>query len=134
MSVHMTFEKIERAPPAEGEHPARKAARTIKKLHLDNIDLINAGHVFMRNGVDISAEMKASCEAQIKLCDEIMRRAENMDPSHWSPSLLLCEEVQALVGAEMAERAKLKAPHAEGEEQEVLGSILPEIGGYGHKV
>lgn len=129
----MTFEKIERALPSEGEHPARKAARIIKKLHLDNIDLINAGHVFLKDGVDVSEEMRASCHEQIKLCDEIMQRAENMDPSHWSPSLLLCEEVQALVGAEMAERAKLKAPHEEGEEQEVLGSILPEIGDYGHK-
>lgn len=107
----MSFEKI--APPntrteagEKLEHPAYKAARVIRQLHTDNIELINSGYVFMKDGVDVSDSMKASCEQQIKLCNEIMQRAENMDPSHWSPSLLLCEEVQSLVGKYHADRNK----------------------------
>lgn len=129
----MTYEKITRSTAEDKtEHPARRAARMIRDLHTDNIDLMDRGHVFMRDGVDVSEEMRKQCEAQIKLCDEIMARAENMDPLHWSPSLQLCEEVSALVGEETARRDKLKTNPEEGDEQEVLGSMLPEIGDYGH--
>jgi hypothetical protein len=116
--MHMTFEKIEAPSPISIEHPAYRAARMIKELHEENIAKIAGGHVFLRDGVDVSEEVRRASAAQIELCDQIMKRAENMDPKHWAPAALILDEVQATLGGEKANDA--------------LDCSLPEIGNYGH--
>lgn len=116
--MFMTFEKIEEPAPAP-EHPAARAARMIKDLHLANIKMMDEGHVFLRDGVDVNEEMRKSCHEQIAHCDRLIERARHMDPALYKPAALILEDLQATV-AEASE------------EDKTLASILPEIGNYGH--
>ncbi len=114
----MSFEKIEE-PVAKPEHPAYRAARMIKELHEENIAKIDGGFVFIRDGVDVSAQMRQESSVQIELCRQIMARAESMDPKHWAPAALILDEVQSTIGEAR------KVP-------DELDASLPEIGNYGH--
>lgn len=113
----MTFEKIE-APGSKTEHPAYRAARMIKELHEENIAKIDGGFVFMRDGVDVSEQIKSESTAQIELCNQIMKRAENMDPKYWEPAALILGELQSTMGK----------PRDISE----ADSSIPEIGNYDH--
>lgn len=75
--VDMSFEKI--------EHPACRAARTIKALHEDNLKMIADGYIFMRDGVDVNETIVQACKEQIAQCDAIIERARTLDPRDWSP-------------------------------------------------
>lgn len=114
--TEMTFEKIE--PPAV-EHPAYRAARMIRELHVENIEKIDSGFVFERDGVSVNDEMRKSCMEQIALCDSIMHRADGMDPKLWEPSALILIEAEKMVAEAVSNG-------------DVLASILPEIGNYDH--
>lgn len=141
--MHMTFEKIEdpnlshRAPidctSAKGvtcdicfapmpalkeEHPAHKAARIIKEMHGENIAKIDGGFVFLRDGIDVSADVKRESTAQIVLCEAIMARAEHMDPKHREPAKLILDEFERIA--------------AEAAKNENGLATIPEIGNYGH--
>lgn len=118
--IKTTFEKIE--PPADPatEHPAFRAARMIRDLHIQNIERIDGGLLFFKDGVDVSAEMREQCVVQIKLCDEIMARAVNMDPKHWKPAAILLSDIEKTV----------EEANASGD---VLAGMLPELGNYDHE-
>ena len=111
--MHMTFEKIEKE-----EHPAYRAAKMIKELHEENIAKIDGGHVFMRDGVDVSADIKRESAAQIHLCQQIMDRAEHMDPKHRPAAGLILEEFERIA--------------AEAQKNENGLATIPEIGNYDH--
>ena len=117
--TEMTFEKIE--PPASPavEHPAYRAARMIRELHVENIEKIDSGFVFERDGVSVNDEMRKSCMEQIALCDNIMHRADGMDPKLWEPSALILVAAEKMVAEAVSNG-------------DVLASILPEIGNYDH--
>lgn len=117
--MHMTFEKIEEPKP-EVEHPAKRAARMIKELHEENIKKIDDGFVFFKGDVDVSEEMRAACVEQIKMCEQIMARAEHMDPSLWEPSLQIATDAQHMI-----DEAKRTG--------DTLATIMPDIGNYDHK-
>jgi hypothetical protein len=106
----MSFEKIEEPAPAV-EHPAYRAAKMIKELHEENIKRIDEGTVFLKDGVDCSAEIRAASAEQIDLCIAIMERAAHMDPKLWEPASLLLKDA----------------------EDTIAEQSLPEIGNYDHK-
>jgi len=112
--MHMTFEKIADEPRSD-VHPAYRAAKMIKDLHQENIAKIDGGFVFLKDGVDCSAEMREQCVQQIAMCDEIMKRSKNMDPKLWEPAALILSEVQSTIG-----------------EREKADPSIPEIGNYEH--
>ena len=58
------------------EHPAINAAREIRQLHLDNIKMIDDGFVFNdKDGNSVNDTMRAACQEQIALCDNIIDEA-----------------------------------------------------------
>jgi hypothetical protein len=116
--MHMTFEKIAETPLPSPEHPAYRAAKMIKELHEENIAKIDGGFVFLKDGVDCSAEMREECVKQIAMCQQIMERSKDMDPKHWEPAALICAELESTIGEQRAT-------------SEVDASI-PEIGNYDH--
>lgn len=116
--VAMTFEKTE-APGPQVEHPAYRAARMIKELHQENLKKIADGFIFMKDGVDVSSEMKTACEEQIKMCEDIMARAESMDPKLWEPAQMILHDAEVLVAD--AQRSG-----------DVLAAMMPDIGNYDH--
>ena len=125
--MFMTFEKIDPPvlPKPEVEHPAYRAARMVRELHAQTIDMIDRGHVFLKDGVDVSAEMKAKCEGEMAVCEHLMRRAKYMDPKLWAPSLIVLQEAEQVV----AEKMEQLAPP--GDKAIVVdGQMLPEIGDY----
>lgn len=115
--MHMTFEKIEE-PDAKPEHPAHRAARMIKELFEENISLMESGHVFLRDGVNVNEQIERESREQIAQCEAIMKRSENMDPKLWEPAALICAELESTIGDR-------KAP-------DELDASMPEIGNYGH--
>ncbi len=99
------------------EHPAARAARMIKDLHQQNIDMIDGGHVFERDGVDVSQQIREASVAQLAVCDDIIARADSMP------------EQFTLQAAEIAEQIEeITKPKSETEVQDLL-----EIGNYDHK-
>lgn len=116
--MHMSFEKI-RELASEPEHPAFRAARMIKELHEENIAKIDGGFVFVREGVDVSAEIRAESAKQITLCEQIMSRAETMDPKHWQPAAMILSDLQEAI----ADARKVPSE---------LDASIPEIGNYEH--
>jgi hypothetical protein len=117
--MHMTFEKIEKIEKIEKEeHPAYKAARLIMNLHQDNIAKIDSGFVFLRDGVDVSATIRAESVKQIGLCEAIMARAVNMGELHRDQAQSILEEFSGII-----EEAK-SSPDGLAQ--------IPEIGNYDH--
>lgn len=110
---------------SETEHPAYRAAAMVKELHQQTIARIDDGQIFIKDGVDVTGDMKAKCEEQIVACDDLMRRARNMDPKLWAPSLELLNETEPVVAEKLEQLA------AAGEKPTVVeGQMLPEIGDY----
>jgi len=118
--MHMTFEKID--PP---ENPAVDIARTIKQLHLDTIKMMDGGFVYHADGVNVNDKMRAACQEQIDLCDEIIATSSTLSAALLAPVTLLLEDARADI------EKRLKA--ATAEELAVEDSALPEIGNYDHK-
>lgn len=120
--MFMTFEKIE----PDLRHPALKAAEMIKSLHLETIKLIDEGQVFLKDGVDISADMRAQCIEQISKCDVLMEYARRADPTAWKPEGFLIESAEQVVNQKREEldAALVKANTIPAED------ALPEIGNY----
>lgn len=102
------------------EHPAAKAARMIKQLHQDTIDLIDKGTVFMKDGVDKNFEVRDACLKQIDICDQIIERAPNMPVSLSGDAFMILKDLQDVVDS----KKEMKV---------VPDEILPEIGNYDHK-
>lgn len=115
----MTFEKIE----ADTEHPAHKAARTIKEMHEATIALIDKGAVFENSGKDVSQDMRAACVQQIELCQAVMYRAAGMDAGYTARAQEILDELTALQPVVMFSAATV---------DDELPS-LPEVGGYDHE-
>lgn len=92
------------------EHPAARAARMIKDLHQKNIDLIDQGHVFSKDGVNMNDEMRAASEAQMAVCDEIIARASGM-----------------------SEELTIKASAILGDLKNTMNDLELEIADYDHK-
>src|SRR6478752_3018082 len=90
--MHMSFEKIEQ--PARDDHPAYRAAVMIRDLHKENIEKIDSGFIFLKDGVDCSSEMRAQCVVQIALCEQIMKRAETMDAKMVAPAQVILDEFE----------------------------------------
>lgn len=111
--MHMSFEQI---PPPE--HPAIRAAREIKKLHTDNLAMMDSGHVFMKAGESVNEQMRLACMEQIALCDQIINKAETLDPKLLEPIELLLVDAKATIEKSIAD---------------ATDSDLPEIGNYDHK-
>lgn len=114
----MTFEKIEAPAEPAPEHPAERAARMIKDLHLQNIKMMDDGHVFLKDGVNVNEDMRKASMEQIAMCDQIMERAKHMDPRLWEPAALILEDLKDIV--------------ANPKVLEEQNTILPEIGNYEH--
>lgn len=112
--MHMTFEKIADPP----QHPTYRAAELIRQLHAETIEKIDGGFVFLQDGVDCSAEMRAKCAVQITLCEQIMARAKDMSPAHTAAAGAIFEELEA-IGKEAAKNTDGLA-------------TIPEIGNYDH--
>lgn len=95
------------------EHPAFNAAREIKQLHLDNIKMIDDGFVFHdKDGKSVNDEMRAACEKQIILCDEIMNTGRSLPPELLGPVELMLADARATIDKALDD------------------AILPEIGNY----
>lgn len=107
----MTFEKIE--PP---EHPAVRAARVIKDLHVQNITLIDGGQQFTRDGHLVSDEIRAESVKQIELCDKIIEAADQLTPGSAPIAQAILDDINNTIR------------EANGETP-----ALPEIGNYGHE-
>lgn len=112
--MHMSFEKIDDPIP----HPAHRAAKMIRDLHAETIAKIDGGFVFLQDGVDCSAEMRAKCAVQVALCEQIMARAKDMGPVHTAAAGAIFEELEAI--------RKEASSNTDG-----LATI-PEIGNYDH--
>ncbi len=117
--VEMTFQNIEKPAEPKPEHPAYRAAKMIRELHVQNIELIDGGQLFMKDGVDVSTQMRVACVEQIRMCDEIMARAENMDPKLWEPSALILGEIESTI--------------AEAKQEDRVLASIPEVGNYDHE-
>lgn len=101
------------------DNPIAVAARAIKDLHQQNIDLIDGGHVFMRDGVDVSEQMRIASLDQMSLCDTIIDA---------SPQLMLTSEKNKMaLGDILHELEEIKSKRAD------VTAELPEIGNYGHQ-
>ena len=112
--MQTSFEKI--TPP---EHPAYRAARMIRELHVETIQLMDNGHVFLREGASVNDEMRVSCQEQIVLCDQIMSRSKDMDAKLWEPAALILEAAETTV--------------EEIKDRDLVLASIPEIGNYDHK-
>ena len=110
--MHMTFEKID--PP---EHPAARAARTIKELHQETIALVDSGTVFTKDGADVNSEVKDACLKQIDVCNQIIERAQHMPVSLAGVVHMILKDLEDLKEKRM----------------KVVPDELPEIGNYDHK-
>lgn len=100
------------------EHPALVAARLIRDLHLATIEKIDAGFVFLKEGVNVSDEVRAQCTVQIELCKQIMKRAATMDAKLVAPAQVILDEFKLVI--EEAKQSSDGLAH------------IPEIGDYGH--
>lgn len=102
------------------EHPVCNAAREIKKLHEQNVALVDSGHVFTRtlDGVeeDVTQLIRQKSMEQIEICDKIIEWAPHMGEA-------ANEKVTELLNQLEASRPAPNTP----EDPE-----LPEIGDYGH--
>jgi len=94
------------------------AARAIKQIHQENIDLIDNGHIFTRDGVDVSGEIRALSAEQIVLCDTIIEQAPQLQ--------LQSEQSRAALDVVIRDIEEIKAKRLAPDE-------LPEIGNYGHE-
>lgn len=123
--MFMTMEKID--PPApipetEPEHPAVRAAREIKAIHLDTIANINAGTYRPTSTndagetVDATEDVRAACMKQIGLCDGIITVTRGM----------LKQGMPATMFAPLEQQLKDIRSSLDGE-------VIPEIGNYEHK-
>lgn len=101
------------------EHPAYRAARMIRDMHQKTIDMIDEGHVFKRDDKDVSQDMREQCLEQIGACEQIMDRAEHMDPESTSAANEALVQLTALVEPTVIH---------ETDEPE-----LPEMGSYEHR-
>lgn len=123
--MFMTTEQI---PPPE--HPALRAARVIRQMHVDTIAKIDGGFVFHKTNdagetVGCSDEMRVACEEQIKLCDGIIEnlgRLEHMPPELLQPLELALQDAHGHISKvlDCTNRTLVEEP-------------LPEIGNYDHK-
>jgi hypothetical protein len=111
--MHMTFEKIEKE-----EHPAYRAAKMITELHEENIAKIDGGFIFMRDGINVNEDIRRESTAQIHICEQIMARAECMDPKHRPAAGLILDEFERIA--------------AEANKNENGLATIPEIGNYDH--
>lgn len=124
--ANMSFEKIDRLsspdPAPTIEHPAACSARLIRELFEQNIALIDGGHVFTRDGEDVSAEIREASLEQMVECDRVIERASHMDPSLYQPAAMVLRDLQEVLGAhKLEETKKIEEP------------AVPEIGNYDHK-
>lgn len=110
------------------EHPAIRAARAIKQLHIDNLAMIDNGFVFHdAAGNSVNEQMRAACEEQMKLCDDIIFNVMPLPAHLLEPARLMLEEAHAQIAA--AVHAELEAQHAVAQ-IERDAEDLPEIGNY----
>lgn len=107
-------------PTIKEEHPAARAARMIKQLHQDTIDLLNSGRLFTKDGVNVNYEVRDACMKQIDLCDKIIERAPNMPVSLSGDAFMILKDLQDVVDS----KKEMKV---------VPDEVLPEIGNYDHK-
>lgn len=99
------------------EHPAIKAARAIKQLHIDNIKMIDDGYVFKdKAGESVNTAMRSACAEQIELCDEIIDTASTLRPELLAPVELMLVDAKASIEKALEDAAK--------------DPLLPEIGNY----
>lgn len=99
----------------QSEHPAIKAARAIKQLHVDNIKMIDDGFVFKKAGGSVNEQMRDACVEQIRLCDEIINTAKDLRPELLEPIELMLVDAKATI-----EKAL----------EDAKDPLLPEIGNY----
>lgn len=104
----------------DSEHPAHRAARMIRELHEQNIARIDSGTIFTKDGVDVSAEIRAASEEQIKQCDVLMERTKNMGDRFVAE------------GEDLVTQIKVTLEEANKPTVSELDASLPEIGNYGH--
>jgi hypothetical protein len=97
-------------PHPDAEHPAARAARMVKELHQRNINLIDNGHVFTRDGENVNEQMRAASIAEMAKCDEIIRIAPGM-----------------------SKELTIKADAILGDLKEVMDGTVLEIADYDHK-
>lgn len=120
--MFMSFEKIE----PDDRHPALKAAEMIRQMHVETIALIDGGQVFMKDGVDVSTDMRAQCVEQLAAADKVIEYAKTASKEAWKPQGFLLEHAEeAVIEHKQALDAIKDAatiPDAEDE--------LPEIGNY----
>ena len=102
------------------EHPAARAAKMIKELHQQTIELIDAGTVYERDGVSVNDEVRSACSTQIEVCDSIIERAKSMPISLAGDVHMILKDLEDLKKKRMA-----VVP--------VTTPELPEIGNYDHK-
>lgn len=121
--MHMTFETID--PP---DHPAVRAAKAIKQLHIDNIAMIDNGFIFHdKDGNSVNEHMRYACSEQIKLCDDIINEVRPL-PAHLMEQVtVLLEEAHVKISATVQE--ELEAQHAQAKVENDAEN-LPEIGEY----
>ena len=60
------------------DHPAIKAARAIRELHVETIAMMDGGFVFEKEGLSVNDQVRAACNEQIMLCDEIIANAADI--------------------------------------------------------
>ena len=102
------------------EHPAARAAKIIKQLHLDTIAKADAGFVFEREGKDVTFDVVDACHKQIDLCESIIARADQMPTSLAGDAFVILKDLEDLA----ASKKEMKV---------VPDEVLPEIGNYDHK-
>ena len=60
------------------DHPAIKAARAIRELHVETIAMMDGGFEFKKDGENVNDQVRAACSEQIMLCDEIIANATDI--------------------------------------------------------
>jgi hypothetical protein len=106
-------------PDAFYENSIAKAAAVIRQIHRENIALIDSGHIFTRDGVDVSGEIKQLSEEQIVLCNIIIMH-------HPAQAALQDETNNVALADVIRDIEEIKAKRLTPDE-------LPEIGNYGHE-
>lgn len=100
----------------QDEHPAIKAARAIKQLHLDNIKMMDDGFVFKdKAGESVNTAMRSACSEQIELCDEIISTASTLRPELLAPIEMMLVDAKVTIEKALEDAAD---------------PLLPEIGNY----
>jgi len=102
------------------EHPAARAAKIIKQLHLDTIAKADAGFVYEREGKDVTFDVVDACHKQIDICDQIIARADKMPASLSGDAFMILKDLEDLA----ASKKEMKV---------VPDEQIPEIGNYDHK-